>query len=133
MGAAVRERYNVVNLSRLGIAPLAPAYLAQWVCFDIAAPDGWPRAVVPVLHFWRPLISVVSGGDQPFMFRAVRFVGQVRAAGIPARFPGFPGHSHLHSKRAAGVSARGPHPDFSMIHTTYDTERLSSGFGVASV
>ena len=101
MGAAVRERYNVVYLSRLGIAALVPAYLAQWVCFDVAAPDGWPRAVVPVLHFWRPLISVVPGGDQPFMFRAVRFVGQVRAAGIPTRFPGFPGHSHLHSKRAA--------------------------------
>ena len=103
MGAAVRERNNVVYLSRLGIAALALAYLAQWVRFDVAAPDGWPRAVVPVLHFWRPLISVVPGGDQPFMFRAVRFVGQVRAAWIPARFPGFPGHSHLHSKRAADI------------------------------
>ena len=133
MGAAVRERYNVVNLSRLGIAALAPAYLAQWVCFDIAAPDGWPRAVVPVLHFWRPLISVVPGGDQPFMFRAVRFVGQVRAAGIPARFHGFPGHSHLHSKRAAGVSACGPHPDFSMIHYMPDPMRSASGIDAVSI
>ena len=76
MGAAVRERNNVVYLSRLGIAALALAYLAQWVCFDVAAPDGWPRAVVPVLHFWRPLRSVVLGRDQPLVFRAVRFIGQ---------------------------------------------------------
>ena len=103
MGAAVRERYNVVNLSRLGIAPLAPAYLAQWVCFDIAAPDGWPRAVVPVFHFWRPLISVVPGGDQPFVIRAVGFIGQVRAAGIPARLPWLPGHGHLHDKGPRAV------------------------------
>lgn len=109
---------------------LAPTHLTQGMCRDIPAPDGWPRAVVPLLHFWRPLISVVPGGDQPFVIRAVRFVGQIRTAGIPAGFLWFPWHCRLHSKRAPGVSARGPQPDFSMIHYMPGSMWPASGIDV---
>ena len=76
MGAAICQRNNVVNLPRLGIFPLALAHFAQGMGGNIAAPDGWPRALVPLLHLWRPLISVVLGGGQPLVIRAVRFIGQ---------------------------------------------------------
>lgn len=112
---------------------LAPAYFAQGMRCDIPAPDGWPHAVVPLLHFWRPLISVVPGGDQPLVIRAVRFVGQIRTAGIPAGFLWFPWHCRLDSKRAAGVSARGPHPDFSMIHYMPGSMWPASGIDVALI
>ena len=79
MGAAIRERENVMHFSRWRNPALAPAHLAQRMRRDIPAPDGWPHAVVPVFHLWRPLISVVPGGDQPLMLRAVRFIGQGRA------------------------------------------------------
>jgi len=105
----------------------APAHLTQGMRRDIPAPDGWPHAVVPLLHLWRPLISVVPGGDQPFVIRAVRFVGQIRTAGIPAGFLWFPWHCRLHSKRAAGVSARGPHPDFSNVNDMSIVCKISYG------
>ena len=126
MSAAIRERENVMHFRCRSDPTLAPAHFAQGMRHDIPAPDGWPHAVVPLLHFWCPLISVVPGGDQPFMLRAERFIGQGRAARIPTRFPWFPGHSHLHSKRAAGISARGPHPDLSMIHYMPDPMRHAS-------
>ena len=133
MGSAIRERENVMHFRCRSNSALAPTHLAQGMRRDIPAPDGWPHAVVPLLHFWRPLISVVPGGDQPFVIRAVRFVGEIRTAGIPAGFLWFPWHCRLHSKRAAGVSARGPHPDFSMIHYMPDPMRSASGIDAVSL
>ena len=133
MSSAIRERENVMNFRRRSNPGLTPAHFAQGMRRDIPAPDGWPHAVVPLFRFWRPLISVVPGGDQPFVIRAVRFVGEIRTAGIPAGFLWFPWHCRLHSKRAAGVSARDPHPDFSMIHYMPDPMRSASGIDAVSV
>jgi hypothetical protein len=75
MGAAVCQREYMVYFARLGIPALAEAHLAQGMAREESAPDGWPRSLVPLLHIWRPLISVVLGRDQPLVFRAVRIIG----------------------------------------------------------
>ena len=75
MRAAIGQGNYMVDFFCCCYPPLTSAHFAQRMGSDEPAPDGWPRAVVPLLHFWRPLISVVPGSDQPFVIRAVRFVG----------------------------------------------------------
>jgi len=51
MGAAISQRDNVVYFLRRRNPALAPAYLAERIRCNVPAPDGWPHAVVPFLHF----------------------------------------------------------------------------------
>ena len=98
MAAAVCQREYMVYFARLGVPALAEAHLAQGMARQESAPDGWPRSLVPLFHFWRPLISVVLDRDQPLVLRAVRFIGQGRAAGISTGFLWLPWHCFLHEK-----------------------------------
>ena len=100
MGAARRQRNDVVYLRSRRHPALAPAHFAQGMRGNKPAPNGWPRAVVPFLHFRRSAVAIVPGRDQLLVRRAVLPVRQLRAAGIAAGMLGFSWHSRLHSKSA---------------------------------
>ena len=51
MSAAICQRDNVVYFLRRRDLALAPAYLAEWMRCNVPAPNGWPHAIVPFLHF----------------------------------------------------------------------------------
>ena len=51
MGATVCQRENVVYFLRRRDPALAPAYLAERIRYNVPAPNSWPHAVVPFLHF----------------------------------------------------------------------------------
>lgn len=100
MGAARRQRNDMVHLRSRRHPALAPAHLAQGMRGNKPAPNGWPRAVVPLLHFRRSAVAIVLGRDQLLVYRAVLPVRQLRAAGIAAGMLGLSWHSRLHSKSA---------------------------------
>ena len=100
MGAARRQRNNVMHLRSRRHPALAPAHFAQGMRGNEPAPNGWPRAVVPLLHFRRSAVAIVPGRDQLLVRRAVLPVRQLRAAGIATGVLGFSWHSRLHSKSA---------------------------------
>ena len=95
MSAAVCQRDNVVYFLRRRDPTFAPAYLAERVRCNVPAPDGWPHAVVPLLHFRRSAVAIVLGRDQLLVRRAVLPVRQLRAAGISAGTLGFHGHGYF--------------------------------------
>nr|DAU01001.1 MAG TPA: hypothetical protein [Caudoviricetes sp.] len=92
MGAACRQRNNMMHLRSHRHPVLAPAHFTQGMHGNKPAPNGWPRAVVPFLHFRRSAVAIVLGRDQLLVRRAVLPVRQLRAAGIAAGMLGFPGH-----------------------------------------
>ena len=100
MGAARRQRNDMVHLRSCRHPALAPAHFAQGMRGNEPAPNGWPRAVVPLLHFRRSAVAIVLGRDQLLVRRAVLPVRQLRAAGIATGVLGFSWHSRLHSKSA---------------------------------
>ena len=93
MGAARRQRNDVVYLRSRRHPAFAPAHFAQGMRGNKPAPNGWPRAVVPLLHFRRSAVAIVPGRDQLLVRRAVLPVRQLRAAGIAAGVLGFSWHS----------------------------------------
>ena len=68
------------------------AGIAQGMRGNKPAPNGWPRAIVPFLHFLRSTVAIVLGRDQLLVRRAVLPVRQLRAAGIAAWMLWFSGH-----------------------------------------
>ena len=100
MGAARRQRNDVVYLRSRRHPALPAAHFAQGMRGNKPAPNRWPRAIVPLLHFRRSAVAIVPGRDQLLVRRAVLPVRQLRAAGTAARVLGFSWHSRLHSKSA---------------------------------
>ena len=92
MGTARRQRNDVVYLRSHRHPALSPAHFAQGMRGNKPAPNGWPRAIVPLLHFRRSAVAIVLGRDQLPVRRAVLPVRQLRAAGIAAGMLGFSGH-----------------------------------------
>ena len=82
----------MVHLRSRRHSALPAAHFAQGMRGNEPAPNGWPRAIVPLLHFRRSAVAIVLGRDQLLVRRAVLPVRQLRAAGIAAGMLGFPWH-----------------------------------------
>ena len=84
MGTARRQRNDVVYLRSRRHLALAPAHFTQGMRGNKPAPNRWPRAIVPFLHFRRSAVAIVLGRDQFLVRRAVLPVRQLRAARVTA-------------------------------------------------
>ena len=98
MSAAICQRDNVVYFLRCRDTAFAPAYLAERIRCNVPAPDGWPHAVVPFLHFRCSTVAIVLGCDQLLVRRTIQSIRKLRAAGIPAGLLRLSRHTFLHTK-----------------------------------
>ena len=99
MGAAIGQRDHVVYFLRRRDPALAPAYLAERMRCHMPAPNRWPHAVVPFLHFRCSTMAIVLGCDQLLVHRTIQSIRKLRAAGIAAGLLRLSRHTFLQYKR----------------------------------
>lgn len=92
MRAASSQRDDMMHFLRSRNPALAFADLAERMRSNEPAPNCWPCAVVPFLHFRCSTVAIVPGRDQLFVGRTKLLVSESRAAGVAARMLWFPRH-----------------------------------------
>lgn len=92
MGAALRERKNVVNLFGLSQNALFVALLAEGVGRNEPIPDTLPGPAVAAANGWAAVVLFIPFGFQLGVFLAEPTFGQLRAAWVRAGPLGFLGH-----------------------------------------
>ncbi len=96
MGAALRQRTDVVDFRRRGIASALRAFLAQRMRFDVPGADFLPRAAVTLVDSRVALVLVIPAVLRLLVPVAVQAVRQVRTALVLAWCLGFVRHvNHL--------------------------------------
>ena len=93
MGAALRQRQDMVDFFGRGDFTGPLALLAQWVGCDIAVTNPLPCAAIPALAGRIALVLVVMRRDDFLVFLAIAPGVQARAAGIGTGALGFVWHT----------------------------------------
>lgn len=110
MGAAMRERKNVVYLLRWGDPAFLLTLLAQRVRRDISVAYAFPCSTVSAARCWITVKLFISSRFLLGMFLTVPSIGKVRTAGIRARTSWTSGHrftSFGHKKSPRKISLNG--------------------------
>ena len=84
VGAAFRQRFDVVNLHRFDIAAFLQAQFAQRIIGGIAVANAFPCSTVPALGFRVAVIFFISLGFQLGVFLTKPAVCQLGAAWVGA-------------------------------------------------
>ena len=89
MGAALRQRQDMVDFFGRGDLTGPLALLAQWVGCDISVTNPLPCAAIPATACRIALVLVVMRCDDFLVFLAIAPGGQSRAAGVGTGVLGF--------------------------------------------
>ena len=86
MGAALRDRFDVMHLLDRGEASFLQTHLAEGMLLHIAVPDTLPSSAVLFVDVWAAFILVVPVAFQLLVLRTVALVRKPCTAGVRTRF-----------------------------------------------
>ena len=92
VGAALRQRLDVVYLLGRGDPSLLLTHLTQWMLCNMPVSDAFPRSAVPAAHSWVSVVLLVAFVLLLLMFLTEPAVRKLRAAGMGARALWFSWH-----------------------------------------
>ena len=93
VGAALRQRLDVVYLLGRGDPSLLLTYLTQWMLCNMPVSDAFPRSAVPAAHSRVPVVLLVAFVLLLLMFLTEPAVRKPGTAGVGARALWFSWHT----------------------------------------
>ena len=94
VGAALRQRLDVVYLLGRGDPSLLLTHLTQWMLCNMPVSDAFPRSAVPAAHSRVPVILLVAFVLLLLMFLTEPAVRKPRTARVGARALWFSWHTY---------------------------------------